>query len=107
MLKHLSLSQSQCHAYIVAFILSSGEVILLYSRCAKEELVYVVIAALSSRQPSSCSEYTSVNMQSSCNICSVSNAKYIFYIYLRLCPTHSISRNTWYYARLLALLCTL
>jgi len=76
--KHPSLLQSQYHTKTVTFILSSSEVILLYSCCAKEGLVYIVIAALSSHQPSSYSKCTSANVQSSYNVCSISNIKYIF-----------------------------
>jgi len=60
--KHPLLSQTQWRAYTVTFILLFGEVILLYSHCVKEGLVYVAIAALSSRQPSSYSKCTSTNM---------------------------------------------
>jgi len=68
MLKHPSLSQTQHRARMVALILSSSEVILLYSRCAKEGLVYIAIVAPSSHQPSSCSKYTRLNIYSSYNI---------------------------------------
>jgi len=106
-LKHPLLLQTQQRAKTVAFILLSSEVILLYSCCSKEGLVYVAIAAPSSRQPSSCFKCTSINMQLSCNIHSVSDAKCIFYIYLCFCSAHSDNKNTWYYTGLLALLCTL
>jgi len=46
--KHPLLLQSQRHAYIVAFILLFSEVIPSYSRYAKEGLIYVTIAVLSS-----------------------------------------------------------
>ena len=89
------------------FILLFGEVMLLYSCCAKEGLVYIIIAAPSGCQPSSCFKCTSVNMQSFYNVCSVSNAKCIFYIYLRLYSSHSNGKNTWCRAVLLALFYTL
>jgi len=69
------------YARTVALVLLLGEVILLCSCCAKKGLVYVVIAALSSCQPSSYSECTKSNIQSSYNVRSVSNTKYIFYLY--------------------------
>jgi len=50
------------YTYIVALVLLLSEVIPLCSRCAKEGLVYVTIAALSSRQLSSYSEYTKSNI---------------------------------------------
>jgi len=86
-------------------ILLSGEVILLYSYYAKEGLVYITITALSSRQLSSCSECTSVNIRSSYDICSVSDTKYIFYI--RYCLYSPLSSGSiWCYAALLALFYT-
>ena len=92
--KHPLLSQSQHYAKTIAFILLSGEVILLYSYCAKKGLVYITIAALSSCQPSSCFKCTSANMQLSYDVCLVSNTKYIFYIRLRLYSTYSTGGNT-------------
>jgi len=44
--KHPLLLQAQHYTKTIAFILSSSEVILLYFYCAKEGLVYIVIAAL-------------------------------------------------------------
>jgi len=61
-LKHPLLSQIQRYARTVAFILLSSEVIPSCSHCAKEGLVYITIAALSSYQPFSCSKCTSINM---------------------------------------------
>jgi len=93
MLKYPLLLQAQCYTYTVAFILLSSEVILLYSHCAKKGLVYVVIIALSSYQPSFYSECTSINMQSSYNVCLVSNTKYIF-LYFIFVISQFLSRNT-------------
>jgi len=93
-LKYPLLLQAQQHAYTVAFILLSSEVIPLYSCCSKEGLVYIVIAVLSSYQPSFYSKCTSINIWLSCNICLVFNAKYTFYIYFRLYSTYSSNRNT-------------
>ena len=72
------LSSTVYRAYIVAVILSLGEVILLCSHCVKKGLVYITIAAPSSRQPSFYSKCTSANIQSSYNVYSVSNVKYIY-----------------------------
>jgi len=105
--KHPLLLQSQQRAKTIAFILLSGEVILLYSRCAKKGLVYIAIAAPSSHQPSSYSKYTSTNMRSSCDVRSVSNTKYIFHIRRRLRSSHSNNGNTQCLTALLALLYTL
>jgi hypothetical protein len=59
-----------------------------YSRYTEKKLVYIAIAAPSSRQPSSYTECTRVNMRSSYNIQSVSNAKYtrLIILYNRLVP---------------------
>ena len=73
---------SKCHTYIVALILSLGVIIPIYSYYTEKKLVCVIIAALSSRQPFSCSKCIKLNIYSSCNIKSVSNAKYMFFIYL-------------------------
>ena len=58
-----------------------------YSYYAKKKLVNIAIAALSSRQPSY-TKCTKSNIQSSCNIQSVSNAKYtrLIILYNRLVP---------------------
>ena len=45
------------------------KIISLYSCCMKKGLVYIIIIALSSRQPSSSLEYTKVNTYSLCDIC--------------------------------------
>jgi len=60
--KHPLLLQLQHYAKTVAFILSFSKVILLCSRCTKEGLVYVAIAAPSSHQPSFCFKCTSINI---------------------------------------------
>ena len=49
----------------------------IYSRYAKKKLVYIIIIALFSRQPSSYFKYTKLNMCLSCNIKSVSDAEYL------------------------------
>jgi len=63
---------------MVTVILSLSEVILLCSYCVKKGLVYIAITALSSRQSSSYSKCTSVNICFSYDVCLVSNAKYIY-----------------------------
>jgi hypothetical protein len=59
-----------------------------YSRYIEKKLVYIAIAVLSSRQPSSYTKCTRVNIQSSYNVQSVSNAKYtrLIILYRRLVP---------------------
>jgi len=48
----------------------------LCSRCAKEGLVYIMLASPSTQQPFSYSECTKANIQLFYNICSASNTKY-------------------------------
>ena len=67
---------------IVSTILSLSEVMPTCSRYAEKKLVYVAIASPSSRQPSSYTKCTKVNIRFSCNVRSVSNTKYIRYLRL-------------------------
>ena len=48
-----------------------------YSYYTKKGLIYIAIAAPSSRQPLFYAKYTKANMYFSCNIHSISNAKYM------------------------------
>ena len=89
-------------AYLVALILLLSIIIPLYSYCAKKKLVYIIIVALFSCQPSSCFKCTKLNIYSFCNVQSVSNAKYIFTVVLFYFP-YSLGVNTWWYVVLLAL----
>ena len=75
-------------AYIVAIILLLSEIMPTCSRCVSKGLVYVIITALSSRQPSSCTKYTKSNMRSSCDVYLVSAAKYMRLI--RFCVLRSL-----------------
>jgi len=75
--KVTSLSSTAYRACTVAIVLLLGEI--MPSPCsyyAKEGLVYVALASPLSWQPSSYLEYTKVNVRLSCNIYSISNAKY-------------------------------
>ena len=72
---------SKCRAYIIALILLLGVIMPTYSYYTKKKLVYIIIIAPSGYQPSSCSKYIKLNICSSCNIRSVFNTKYIFFIY--------------------------
>ena len=67
---------------LAAIILLFNKIMLLYLRYAEKGLEYVAIAALSDCQPSSCTKCTKSNMQSSYNIQSISDAEYIYLIYL-------------------------
>ena len=69
-------SASMCRAYTVAIILLLGEIMPSYSYYKEKKLVYIIIIALFNRQPSSCIKCTKLNIYLSCNIRSVSDAKY-------------------------------
>ena len=63
---------------LVAVILLLSKIMLTYSCYTEKGLVYIIIIASLSCQPSFYTKYTKSNMHLSCNIRSVSNAKYIF-----------------------------
>ena len=75
-------SVSKCCVYIITLILSLGVIIPIYSYYTEKKLVCIIIAAPSGYQPSSYSKYTKLNIYSSYNIRSVSDAKYMFFIHL-------------------------
>ena len=62
---------------LVAVILLLNKIMPSYSYYKEKKLVYIVIIALFSRQPSSCIKCTKLNIYLSCNIKSVSNIKYL------------------------------
>ena len=64
---------------LVAVILSLGKIMPTYSCCAVKGLVYIIIIVLFNCLPSSFVECTKLNMRFFCNVCLVSNAKYIFF----------------------------
>ena len=66
---------SKRRAYTVAVILLLSEIMPSYSCCDEKKLVYIVIVAPFSRQPSFCVKCTKLNMRSSCNVKLVSDAK--------------------------------
>ena len=63
---------------LMAIILLLSKIIPTYSRCIEKGLVYIIIMALSSRQPFFYTKYTKLNMRLSCNIYLVFNIKYAF-----------------------------
>ena len=63
---------------VVAVILLLSKIMPTYSRYILKGLVYIAIAALSSRQPFFYTKCTKLNIRLSYNIRSVSEAKYIF-----------------------------
>ena len=62
---------------LVAIILLLGKIITTYSCYIEKGLVYIIIIAPLSRQPSFYTKYTKLNIRSSYNIKLVSNAKYL------------------------------
>ena len=68
---------SKCCIYIISVILLLSEIMPMCSRYIKKKLVYITIAAPSSCQPSFYFKYTKSNIHLSCNVRSVSNAKYL------------------------------
>ena len=72
---------SKRYTRVVAVILLLGEIMPTYSCCVLKGLVYIVIIALLGRQPSSCVEYTKLNIYLFYNVRSVFNAKYVFFIH--------------------------
>ena len=73
---------SKHHTYTVAVILLLSEIIPSYSYYKEKKLVYIIIIVPFSRQPSFYIKYTKSNICLSCNIRLVSNAKYLYFIYL-------------------------
>ena len=63
---------------LVLLILSLGEIMPSYSYCVEKKLSYVIILAFSSCQFSFYTKCTKLNIRSSCDVRSVSNAKYIY-----------------------------
>ena len=59
---------SERRAYTVLVILLLGEIMPSCSYCAEKKLVYIIIAALFSRQPSFYIKCTKLNMRLSYNI---------------------------------------
>ena len=72
---------SKYYTYVVAVIFSLSKIIPTYSCCVLKGLIYIAIIALLDYQPSSYAKCTKLNIYLSCNIRSVSNAKYMFLIY--------------------------
>ena len=66
---------------VMAVILSLGEIMPIYSYCVLKGLVYIIIIAPLGRQPSFYAKCIKLNIHLSCNIKSVSNAKYAYFIY--------------------------
>ena len=63
---------------LVAVILLLSKIMPICSYYVLKGLVYIIIIALSSRQPSFYAKCTKLNMHLSCDIILVSNAKYMY-----------------------------
>ena len=72
---------SKHYTYIVAVILSLSKIMPTYSYCVLKRLVYIIIIAPLGRQPFSYTKCTKLNIRSSCDVRSVFNTKYIYFIY--------------------------
>ena len=81
-------SVSKRRAYVIAVILSLGEIMPTYFRCVLKGLVYIAIIAPLGRQPSSYTKYTKLNIRLSCDVRSVFNTKYACLI--RSCVLQSL-----------------
>ena len=68
---------SKCYTYIVSVILSLSEIMPTCSRYTEKKLVYIIIIAPSSYQPSFYIKYTKLNIYLSYNIKSVLDAEYL------------------------------
>ena len=66
------------HTYTVAVILLFSKIMPSYSYYKEKKLVYIIIMALFSHQPSFYVKYTKLNICLSCNVKSVSDIKYLY-----------------------------
>ena len=73
---------SKYYIKLVSTIILLGEIIPSYSYYVKRRLLYIVIAAPFSCQLFFYAKCTRANMRASYDICLVSNAEYMFFIYL-------------------------
>ena len=80
---------SKCCVYAVVVIFLLGEIMPSYSYCEEKKLVYIIIIAPFSRQPSFYFKCTKSNIHLSCNVRSVSDTKYIF---ISLYNIHNLSQ---------------
>ena len=79
---------SKRRAHIVAVIRLFSEIMPSCSCYEEKKLVYIIIIAPFSRQPSFYIKYTKLNIHLSCNIKSVSNTEYLYLI--RPCSLQSL-----------------
>jgi hypothetical protein len=72
------------HSKLIAVILLFSKIMPSCSRYMEKGLVYIIITALFSCYPSSCFKCIKSNIYLSCNVCSMSDIKYIYFT-VRLC----------------------
>ena len=95
------LASKRCTCTVTVILLLS-EIMPIYSYYAEKKLVYIIIIAFSSCQPSFCFKCTKLNMHLSYNIRLVSNTKYIFrFLYNIYSLSQLLGGNTWWYTVLL------
>ena len=75
---------SKRYTCVVVVIFLFGEIMPSCSYYKEKKLVYIIIAALSSYQPSFCVKCTKLNICLSCDIQSVSDIEYTFSFVLSL-----------------------
>ena len=80
--RSLAFKRTARHFKLVAIILLLGKIMPTYSCCVEKGLMCIIIIALLGRQPSSYTKCTKSNMHLSCDVRSVFNIKYIFFIRL-------------------------
>ena len=73
-------SISERCAYIVTMILLLSKIMPTYSRWVLKGLVYIIITALSNRQPSFYTKCTKLNIRLFCDIRLVFNTKCIYFM---------------------------
>ena len=78
-IRSLASKRATYYFKLMAVILLLGEIIPTYFYYMEKGLVYIIIIALFSCQPSSYIECTKLNICLFCNVYLVSNAKYIFF----------------------------
>ena len=90
-----SLASKRC-AYTIAVILLLSKIMPSYSYYKEKKLVYIIIIAPFSRQPSFYVKCIKSNMRSSCNIKLMSDTEYMFISFYNI---HNLSQllggNTW------------
>ena len=72
---------SKRHTCIIAVILLFSKIMPIYSCCVLKGLIYITIIALLGRQPSSYIKCIKLNIYLSCDVRSVSNTKYIYFMH--------------------------